>query len=53
MTIDVNSKNILTSTGIYWNSNGFNAAFDSLIFTEIKVRRKLYPKLYFSKLTRE
>ena len=41
MAIDYNSKNILTYTGIHWVSNGFNSYTDSLIFTEMKVRRKL------------
>ena len=41
MAIDAHSKNILTSTGIHWVSNGFNWFTDSLIFTEMKVRRKL------------
>ena len=41
MAIDVNSKNILIYTGIHWYSNGFNDYTDSLIFTEMKLRRKL------------
>ena len=41
MAIDYKSKNILIYTGIQWNSNGFNGYTDSLIFTEMKVRRKL------------
>ena len=41
MAIDVYSKNILIFTGIHWFSNGFNGRADSLIFTEMKVRRKL------------
>ena len=42
MAIDVYSKNILINSGIHWYSNGFNGGFDSLIFTEMKVRRKPY-----------
>ena len=41
MSFDAHGKNILTSTGIHWISNGFNSFHDSLIFTEMKVRRKL------------
>ena len=42
MAIDVASKNILHESGIHLYSNRFNANSDSLIFTEMKVRRKLY-----------
>ena len=41
MAIVSHSKNILSYTGIHWPSTGFNGGSDSLIFTEIKVRRKL------------
>ena len=41
MAIDYLNKNILIYTGIHWHSNGFNSFTDSLIFTEMKVRRKL------------
>ena len=41
MAFDIYSKNILVHSGIHWYSNGFNGDSDSLIFTEIKVRRKL------------
>ena len=41
MAIDYDSKNILIYTGVQWLSNGFNGDSDSLVFTEMKVRRKL------------
>ena len=44
MAIDRDSNNILNFTGIHWLSrseNGYNGRSDSLIFTEMKVRRKL------------
>ena len=41
MAIDYDSKNILIYTGVQWLSNGFNGNSDSLVFTEMKVRRKL------------
>ena len=41
MAIDAYSRNILDNRGIHWRSNGFNGGSDSLIFTEMKVRRKL------------
>ena len=41
MTISSYNNVVLTDSGIYWKSNGFNGNFDSLIFTEMKVRRKL------------
>ena len=40
MSIDSHKNNILTDSGIHWPSTGFNGASDSLIFTEMKVRRK-------------
>ena len=44
MAIDVNSQIILIFTGIHWYSNEFNGYTNSLIFTEIKFRKKLnYP----------
>ena len=42
MATDTYSKNILIHSGVHWFSNGFNTPSDSLIFTEMKVRRKLY-----------
>ena len=42
MTMDGHGKNILAETGIHWLSTGFNGDHDFLIFTEMKVRRKLY-----------
>ena len=41
MSIDSYKNDILTDSGIHWSSSGFNGAHDSLIFTEMKVRRKL------------
>ena len=41
MAFDIYSKNILAHSGIHWYSNEFNGDSYSLIFTEIKVRRKL------------
>ena len=41
MAIDAHSKNILYATGIHWKSIGLNLFSDSLIMTEMKVRRKL------------
>ena len=41
MAIDRDSNNILYATGIHWKSTRFNGFSDSLIFTEMKVRRKL------------
>ena len=34
------SRNILVNSGIHWHSNGYYGDTDSLIFTEMKVRRK-------------
>ena len=41
MSIDSYNNNILTNSGIHWKSPGFNRDSDSLVFTEMKVRRKL------------
>ena len=41
MSFDTYSKNIVAHSGIHWYSNGFSGDSDSLIFTEMKVRRKL------------
>ena len=41
MSIDSYDKIILRNSGIHWASPGFNGAPDSLVFTEMKVRRKL------------
>ena len=41
IAIGMSSINILYATGIHWKSNGFNVFSDSLIFTEMKVKRKL------------
>ena len=41
MALDIDSKNIIFNSGIHWYSNGFNGHSDSLIFTEMKVRRKI------------
>ena len=41
MSIDRSDRIILIHTGIHWYSNGFNGPSDSLIFTEMKLRRKL------------
>ena len=41
MAFDIYSKNVFVHSGIHWYSNGFNGNSDSLIFTEMKVRRKL------------
>ena len=41
MAIDRSDRIILIHTGIHWYSNGFNGPSDSLIFTEMKLRRKL------------
>ena len=44
MTMDAHGKNILAETGIHWLSTGFNGDHDSLIFTEMKVRKNFnYP----------
>ena len=41
MSIDSYHNNILTNSGVHWHSTGFNGVSDSLLFTEMKVRRKL------------
>ena len=41
MSIDSSKNNILVDSGIHWFSTGFIRGSDSLIFTEMKVRRKL------------
>ena len=41
MTICSSNKVIFTDSGIHWRSTGFNGRADSLIFTEMKFRRKL------------
>ena len=41
MAIDFDSKNILIYTNINWVSDGLNGYTDYLIFTEMKVRRKI------------
>ena len=42
MSIDSYKNDILSNSGIHWlKSAGFNGGSDSLIFTEMKVRRKL------------
>ena len=41
MSNDYLGKTVFIHTGIQWHSNGFNNEYDSLIFTEMKVRRKL------------
>ena len=41
MAVDAHSKNIAAETGIHRLSTRFNGDHDSLIFTEMKVRRKL------------
>ena len=41
MAFDIYNKNILIHSGIHWYSNGFNGPSDSLILTEMKVRRKV------------
>lgn len=41
MAVYPSSKNILPYTGVHWLSTGFNCGTDSLLFTEMKVRRKL------------
>ena len=41
MAVYPSSKNILPYTGVHWLSAGFNSGTDSLLFTEMKVRRKL------------
>ena len=41
MAIDRSDRIILIHTGIHWYSNRFNGPSDSLIFTEMKLRRKL------------
>ena len=41
MAFDVDSNNILTNSGVHWHSTGFNGVSDSLLFTEMKVGRKL------------
>ena len=41
MSTDYEGKNVFIHTSIHWYSNGFNNRYDSLIFTEMKVRRKL------------
>ena len=41
-TFDSYKNDILSNSGIHWlKSAGFNGGSDSLIFTEMKVRRKL------------
>ena len=41
MSFNIHSKNIPVHSVIHWKSNGFNGGSDSLIFAEMKVRRKL------------
>ena len=41
MAMDGHGKNIIAETGIHWLSTGFNGDHYSLIFTEMKVRKKL------------
>ena len=41
MAIDSYKNDILKDSGIHWQSYGFSGDSDSLIFTEMKVRRKL------------
>ena len=41
MAIDFDSKNILIYTNINWVSDGLNGYTDYLVFTEMKVRRKI------------
>ena len=41
MAISSYNNVVLTDSGIHWKSNGFNGGADSLIFTEMKLRRKL------------
>ena len=41
MSFDIYNRNILSYSGINWYSNGFSRDSDSLIFTVMKIRRKL------------